>query len=169
MRRCRPNWLKDEMQRTGRYNEWLRHVYEREGELLNMDRKHYNVVAAVVFKDGKYFCVRKGRTKYSYTSYKYEFPGGKIEPGETPQEALRRELAEELDYDISVGELLVAVCHHYPDFSITLNAYLCEPLSDGFTLTEHIDYAWLKLSELCKADWAAADLKVVKRLEETGR
>lgn len=81
-----------------------------------MNAKHYNVVAAVIRKDGKYFCVKKGRTKYSYTSYKYEFPGGKIEPGETPQEALRRELAEELDYDISVGCLLVAARHDYPDF-----------------------------------------------------
>lgn len=64
-----------------------------------MNVKHYDVVAAVIRKDGKYFCVRKGSTKYSYTSYKYEFPGGKIESGETPQEALRREMAEELDYE----------------------------------------------------------------------
>lgn len=131
-----------------------------------MNAKHYNVVAAVIRKDGKYFCVKKGRTKYSYTSYKYEFPGGKIEPGETPQEALRRELAEELDYDISVGKLLVSVCHDYPDFSITLNAYLCEPLSDAFTLSEHVDYAWLKASDLHTVDWAAADLGVVRCLDK---
>ena len=132
-----------------------------------MNAKHYNVVAAVIRKDGKYFCVKKGRTKYSYTSYKYEFPGGKIEPGETPQEALRRELAEELDYDISVGSLIVAAHHDYPDFSITLNAYLCEPQSDGFVLSEHVDYVWLGAKELRSVDWAEADLAVVRCIEES--
>lgn len=132
-----------------------------------MNAKHYNVVAAVIRKDGKYFCVKKGRTKYSYTSYKYEFPGGKIEPGETPQEALRRELAEELDYDISVGSLIVAARHDYPDFSITLNAYFCEPLSDGFVLSEHVDYVWLGTKELRSVDWAEADLAVVRCIEES--
>lgn len=132
-----------------------------------MNAKHYNVVAAVIRKDGKYFCVKKGRTKYSYTSYKYEFPGGKIEPGETPQEALRRELAEELDYDISVGCLLVAARHDYPDFSITLNAYLCEPQSDGFVLSEHVDNVWLGAKELRSVDWAEADLAVVRCIEES--
>ena len=132
-----------------------------------MNAKHYNVVAAVIRKDGKYFCVKKGRTKYSYTSYKYEFPGGKIEPGETPQEALRRELAEELDYDISVGSLIVAARHDYPDFSITLTAYLCEPQSDGFVLSEHVDYVWLGAKELRSVDWAEADLAVVRCIEES--
>ena len=132
-----------------------------------MNAKHYNVVAAVIRKDGKYFCVKKGRTKYSYTSYKYEFPGGKIEPGETPQEALKRELAEELDYDISVGSLIVAARHDYPDFSITLNAYLCEPPPDGFVLSEHVDYVWLGAKELRSVDWAEADLAVVRCIEES--
>lgn len=133
-----------------------------------MNAKHYNVVAAVIRKDGKYFCVKKGRTKYSYTSYKYEFPGGKIEPGETPQEALKRELAEELDYDISVGKLLVSVCHDYPDFSITLNAYLCKPLADSFVLSEHVGYVWLGDTELRSVDWAEADLGIVRCIEQGG-
>lgn len=133
-----------------------------------MNAKHYNVVAAVIRKDGKYFCVKKGRTKYSYTSYKYEFPGGKIEPGETPQEALKRELAEELDYDISVGNLLVSVCHDYPDFSITLNAYLCKPLADSFVLSEHVGYVWLGDTELRSVDWAEADLGIVRCIEQGG-
>ena len=90
--------------------------------------KHYNVVAAVVCHDGKYLCMQKGKTKFEYTSYKWEFPGGKIEPGETPQQALVRELMEEMEYLVEVGEELVTVNHEYPDFSITMTAFLCKLL-----------------------------------------
>jgi 8-oxo-dGTP diphosphatase len=86
--------------------------------------KHYNVVAAVVCHDGKYLCMQKGKTKFEYTSYKWEFPGGKIEPGETPQQALARELMEEMEYLVEVGEELVTVNHEYPDFSITMTAFV---------------------------------------------
>lgn len=85
--------------------------------------KHYNVVAAVVCHDGKYLCMQKGKTKFEYTSYKWEFPGGKIELGETPQQALARELMEEMEYPVEVGEELVTVNHEYPDFSITMTAF----------------------------------------------
>lgn len=86
--------------------------------------KHYNVVAAVVCHDGKFHCIQKGKTKFEYTCYKWEFPGGKIEPEETPQQALA---LEEMVYSVEVGEVLVTVNHEYPDFSITMTAYLCTP------------------------------------------
>lgn len=126
--------------------------------------KHYNVVAAVVCHDGKYLCMQKGKTKFEYTSYKWEFPGGKIEPGETPQQALARELMEEMEYPVEVGEELVTVNHEYPDFSITMTAFLCTPKGDanGFRRHEHADSKWCSKDELKGLNWAAADIDVVE-------
>ena len=126
--------------------------------------KHYNVVAAVVCHNGKYLCMQKGKTKFEYTSYKWEFPGGKIEPGETPQQALARELMEEMEYPVEVGEELVTVNHEYPDFSITMTAFLCTPKgdADGFKRREHADSKCSSQEELKGLDWAAADIDVVE-------
>lgn len=126
--------------------------------------KHYNVVAAVVCHDGKYLCMQKGKTKFDYTSYKWEFPGGKIEPGETSQQALARELMEEMEYPVEVGEELVTVNHEYPDFSITMTAFLCTPKgdADGFKRCEHADSKWCSQEELKGLNWAAADIDVVE-------
>lgn len=124
---------------------------------------HYNVVAAVVCHDGKFLCMQKGKTKFDYTSYKWEFPGGKIEPGEIPQQALARELMEEMEYPVEVGKELVTVNHEYPDFSITMTAFLCTPKGDanGFRRCEHADSKWCSQEELKGLDWAAADVGVV--------
>lgn len=126
--------------------------------------KHYDVVAAVVCKEDKYLCMQKGKTKFEYTSFKWEFPGGKIEPGETPQQALARELLEEMDYPVAVGDALITVHYEYPDFSISMTTYLCTPLSDTFHLNEHQAYRWCKKAELAELDWAAADMGIVAKL-----
>ena len=126
--------------------------------------KHYSVVAAVVCKDNKYLCMQKGRTRFDYTSYKWEFPGGKIEAGETPQQALARELLEEMDYSVEVGEEIVTVNHTYPDFSIEMTAFLCTPLSATFRMKEHVAFEWRNREDLRELDWAAADIGVVERI-----
>lgn len=127
-------------------------------------KKHYEVVAAVVCYGEKFLCMRKGATRFDYTSHKFEFPGGKIEAGETPQEALRRELLEEMDYPVTVGRKLVTVEHSYPDFDITMTAYLCEAESAVFTMREHEAFLWCDRNELPTLDWAAADIGIVDAL-----
>lgn len=128
--------------------------------------KHYNVVAAVICHDNKYLCMQKGKTKFEYTSFKFEFPGGKIEPGETPQQALKRELLEEMNYEIEVGDKLITVQHTYPDFSITMTAFLCTASTPHFVMNEHVAFEWRKVDELKSLDWAAADIGIVDSLSQ---
>ncbi|MBQ3362761.1 MAG: (deoxy)nucleoside triphosphate pyrophosphohydrolase [Muribaculaceae bacterium] len=123
--------------------------------------KHYHVVAAVVEVDGKVLCMQRGKTRYTYTSYLWEFPGGKIEEGETPQQALHRELIEEMDLDVEVHELLATVTHDYPDFTITLAAYRCVATTTDFTMREHAACRWLPWADLTSLTWCAADERLI--------
>lgn len=132
-------------------------------------RKHYNVVAAVIEVDGKVLCMQRGITRYPYTSHRWEFPGGKIEPGETPQQALHREIIEEMDYDIQVHELLATATHDYPDFTITLSAYRCTAATTAFTMREHVASRWLQWNELNTLQWCAADERLVALFPEKNR
>jgi len=126
-----------------------------------IERKHYNVVAAVIEVNGKVLCMQRGSTRYSYTSHLWEFPGGKIEEGETPQQALHRELLEEMDLDVEVREHLATVTHDYPDFTITLAAYRCVADTTQFTMREHAASRWLPWSELMTLPWCAADERLI--------
>lgn len=125
------------------------------------ERKHHHVVAAVIEVDGKVLCMQRGKTRYSYTSYLWEFPGGKIEPGETPQQAVHRELLEEMDLDVEVHELLASVTHDYPDFTITLAAYRCTASTTQFIMREHAASRWLPRNELPSLQWCEADARLV--------
>ena len=124
------------------------------------------VVAAIIAHDGAFLCVQRGPHKYAYVAHKFEFPGGKVEAGETPEAALVREIREELAYEIEVGALLMTVEHVYPDFKITLHGYSCTAADRALTLTEHVAAVWLPAEELASLDWAAADLPIVWRLQE---
>lgn len=119
------------------------------------------VVAAVIIKDGQLFATQRG-----YGNYKdwWEFPGGKIEPGETPQEALRREIREELDTIVSVGELLYTVEYDYPEFHLSMQCYLCTIVSGELTLLEHEAARWLGKDELQSVQWLPADVALVEKI-----
>ena len=125
--------------------------------------KLYHVVAACIRKDNKILPVQKGKNNYDYISEKWEFPGGKIEAGETEEEALKREIFEELKMSILLEKKLMTIEHAYPDFRLRMQVYLCSS-HDEPILTEHIQYKWMDPSELSSLDWAAADVPVIDRL-----
>ena len=121
--------------------------------------KRIEVVAAVIQKENKIFCAQRNLSKSM--GGKWEFPGGKIEVGETNEEALVREIKEELDSDIIVEKYMMTIEHEYPTFHITMHAYLCTLVKGELTLKEHNDSVWLSKEELLKLDWADADKPIV--------
>jgi 8-oxo-dGTP diphosphatase len=126
--------------------------------------KHIIVVAAVIEHKGKYLCVQRGINKYDYISKKWEFPGGKVEADESPENALIREIQEELAMEINELDFLITVEHSYPDFRLTMHTYLCKSEQTTPTLTEHLEYTWQSASDMHHLDWAAADLPIVEKL-----
>jgi 8-oxo-dGTP diphosphatase len=130
--------------------------------------KKIEVVAGIIFWKGLILCVQRPPNKYSYISEKFEFPGGKVEIGETQEEALQRELLEELNLSVIIKSFFCTVVHEYPDFELTMHSFICEVESNELTLIEHIDYKWLKINELQALDWAAADIPIVKKLVFNG-
>ena len=106
----------------------------------------------------------RGQSQYDYVSFKYEFPGGKLEANESREEALIREIKEELNYDIQIEQRFLTVEHRYPDFQLLMHSYLCTAKDTHFILTEHINYKWLTVNQLDYLDWAAADMPIVEKL-----
>lgn len=130
--------------------------------------KELNVVAAILIYNNKILCAQRAEGKYEYISYKFEFPGGKLEEGETPEEALHRELIEEMDVDIDIDnmEFFHTVNHQYPDFKITMRSFICYVKNDKINLKEHVSIKWLEKNELNTLEWAAADWPIVEKLKE---
>lgn len=129
--------------------------------------KKVEVVAAVIAREGKILAVRRGVSKLDYISEKWEFPGGKMEEGESQEETIRREIKEELSMEIQPIRHLLSHTHHYPDFSIELHTWLCTPLSEDLRLNEHKAFLSLEVKDLKVMDWAEADVEVVKLLSYT--
>jgi 8-oxo-dGTP diphosphatase len=126
--------------------------------------KHYKVVAAVIEHKGAILCTQKGEHNYPYLSYKYEFPGGKVERGERDEDALIREIDEELALCITVNRKIAVVNHQYPDFMITLTAFHCNSTSREVTLVEHLHAIWLPKEKLKTLAWVAADQPILQYL-----
>ncbi|MCQ2091386.1 MAG: (deoxy)nucleoside triphosphate pyrophosphohydrolase [Fibrobacter sp.] len=130
--------------------------------------KMIEVVAGVICRKNAQGTTEFLATQRGYGDYKggWEFPGGKTEPGETPQQALARELKEELAIDVTVGEFITTVEHDYPGRHITMHCYFCEIVGGEPTLLEHEAARWLKVSELRSVEWLPADIAVVDALEK---
>lgn len=125
--------------------------------------KQIAVVAAIIVADGKVLATQRGYGEYKD---KWEFPGGKIEPGETPTQALRREIREELSAEISVDRFVCTVEHDYPTFHLTMHNYLCHIASGHLQLLEHEAARWLDLDHITSVDWLPADLKILAPLQQ---
>ena len=127
----------------------------------NRMMKTIEVTAAIIIKDGKVFATQRG-----YGDWKgwWEFPGGKMEAGETPQEALIREIHEELDAEIEIGKLLDTVEWDYPAFHLTMHCFLCTLISESMHLNEHEDAAWLSAETLHSVKWLPADEGLIPKI-----
>ncbi|MBS4202162.1 (deoxy)nucleoside triphosphate pyrophosphohydrolase [Bacillus sp. FJAT-49732] len=125
-------------------------------------KKDIHVVGAVIVDNGKILCAQRGASKI--LPLKWEFPGGKIEKGETPQDALKREIKEEMHCEIEVGEQMEHTVYEYHFGIVHLTTYICKLIDGKPKLTEHVAIQWLLPDELQTLDWAPADIPTIKKL-----
>lgn len=120
------------------------------------------VVAAIIRKEDKVFATQRG-----YGEWKdwWEFPGGKMKPGESPQDALKREILEELSTEIKVNEYFCTVEYDYPQFHLTMHCYLCSLITEALNLNEHEAARWLAKCELDSVNWLPADITIIEQLK----
>ena len=125
--------------------------------------KTVRVAAAIIQNENQIFATQRG-----YGDFKdgWEFPGGKIEPGETPEEALAREIKEELDTEIAIGKLVYVGEYDYPQFHLTMYCYFCRVISGDLVLKEHEAARWLTKDTLDSVEWLPADVDLIERLRE---
>lgn len=128
-----------------------------------MNKKTISVVAAVIRDGERVFATQRG---YGEFKDSWEFPGGKIEPGETAEEALVREIREELDTEISVGKRIDRIEYDYPTFHLSMDCFWCEILSGDLVLKEAEDAKWLTKETLDSVDWLPADITLIEQIRE---
>ena len=125
--------------------------------------KVVNVVCAIIVHEGKILGTQRG---YGDFAGGWEFPGGKIEPGELPEDAVRRELKEELDLEVKVEQLFDTVEYDYPTFHLSMQCFLCTMGNREFVLKEHADARWLDRDTVDEVKWLPADEGLIKKLKE---
>ncbi|ETT61682.1 (deoxy)nucleoside triphosphate pyrophosphohydrolase [Paenibacillus sp. FSL R7-277] len=128
-------------------------------------KKHIHVVGAVIIENEKILCAQRGASKA--LAYMWEFPGGKIEDGESPQSALKREIDEEMNCTIEIGEAIETTVYEYDFGFVHLTTFYCNLLKGTPTLTEHVAIQWLPANELMSLEWAPADIPAVQKIQET--
>lgn len=123
--------------------------------------KTINVVAAVIMKEGRVFATQRG-----YGEFKdgWEFPGGKVEAGESPEEALRREIREELEVEVNVGDLIDTIEYDYPAFHLSMKCYACTIAGGSPHLLEHEAARWLSADQLDSVAWLPADITLIPQI-----
>ena len=146
---------KDQRIKSGKY---VKNMAEK-----NSDLKTIHVAAAIIYKGDRIFATQRG-----YGSWKdyWEFPGGKIEQGETPEEALRREIREELDTEITVGEKFTTIEYDYPEFHLSMDCFFAVVTGGSLVLKEHEAARWLRKDELDSINWLPADQTIIEMLKE---
>ncbi|MDY0209788.1 MAG: (deoxy)nucleoside triphosphate pyrophosphohydrolase [Acholeplasma sp.] len=127
-----------------------------------MMKKQIEVVAAVFKRNNTYFCAQ--RKDSGELARKWEFPGGKIELGESREEAIIREIKEELSATIEINKYITTVVHEYQSFILTMHAYACEVIEGELVISEHLDAKWLSIDEMAQYDFAEADLPIIEKL-----
>ncbi|HIX15221.1 MAG TPA: (deoxy)nucleoside triphosphate pyrophosphohydrolase [Candidatus Hungatella pullicola] len=128
--------------------------------------RQIKVAAAIIVKDQKIFATQRG---YGPWKDGWEFPGGKVEPGEDSRDAVKREIKEELDTEIEVGELFHTVEYDYPDFHLSMDCFLCTIVKGNLILKEHEAALWLSREETDRVDWLPADISLIEKIKNTDR
>ena len=125
--------------------------------------KNIEVVAAIIQKDKKILATKRGYGEYQNM---WEFPGGKIEAGETKESALIREIKEELDTEITIDQFVITVEYTYPNFHLVMHCYFCTLVNGDFNLLEHNEARWLDIDDIWSVDWLQADVEVINKILE---
>lgn len=125
--------------------------------------KTIEVVAAIIKDKDTIFATKRG---YGQFINMWEFPGGKVEPGETREAALHREIKEELETEISIDQYLTTIEYDYPDFHLVLHCFICSVISGELTLVEHSDAKWLHKNQLDSVEWLPADIQLITLLKQ---
>jgi len=130
---------------------------------MKKTKKTIRVVAAIIIDNGKYFATQRG---YGEWKGYWEFPGGKIEVNETPEDALKREIREELETEINVGDKVCTIEYDYPKFHLSMDCFYAKVSSGGLVLKEHEAAKWLSKSELGNVEWLPADKMIIEKIKK---